>query len=486
MTATARTEALAASQDRADRRLGPALVVLGLVLSLTVLFYDFVLPQAPVRLARASAGLIAESAWWSQVAALPFPQLTGTRLATALLGVSFVAFLAYGLAVVVAWGRPARPGALLAVVVPAVVFTVLGALAMPTQSSDIIDYLLSGRVASEHEASPYVAPPASFPEDPLLPYASGDYTQDAEQKPAVWIAIAVSVSVVAGDDPATAVLVFRAFLATVSLMNLALIWSVLRRWRPQHVLAGLVTYGWSPVVTLHAQAKFDVVMALFTLAAALALVAGHRYVMAAVLWCSVLTKVLTLPLVAVSLLGELRAGAWRRVVGSAVVVAALTIALYAPFERGPWLVVEHLLLADRGGAQLPLPVSIGFAMVVAAAVLWSGLTSRGDSERVLQGWALVALTLVLLVPPDWSWYLITPIALVSLSGERWKTLALVLLSGVVFVLDTWTRSRSESHPLPAPEQLSTPLVFLALVGLGAIAVGAVAGAGLLQRQRGPS
>lgn len=481
MTSSALTHSGEASARPGERRLTLVLGALAVLLLATVLFYDFVLPQSPVRLARASAGLIGESAWWSWVAGLPWPQLTGAWLATALLGVGSVAFLVYGTAVVATWGRPARAGTLLAVVVPAALFCVLGALAMPTQSSDVVDYLLSGRVASEHGSSPYTTSPETFPDDPLLPFASGDYTADAEQKPPIWIGIAVGVSAVAGDQPATAVLVFRSFFALVSMLNLALIWLVLRRWRPNHVLAGLVTYGWSPVVTMHAQAKFDVVMALFALAAALALVLGHRYAMAGALWCSVLVKVLTLPLAAVPVLADLKARAWGRVALSGVVVAVVTLLLYAPVEGGVGLVVEHLLLADRSGAQLPAAASLLFALVVCAAVLWAGLAGRGDTEGVLQGWALVSLTLVLLVPPDWSWYLITPAAVVALSGDRWRTLVLYLLSGLLFAFDTWTRSRSARYPLPEPEQVSRSVFFVALVLVGAVSLAAAA---FLRRRRG--
>ncbi|MGA8211053.1 MAG: hypothetical protein WB798_12970, partial [Nocardioidaceae bacterium] len=382
---------------------------------------------------------------------------------------------AYGLALLAAWRRPATRAALAAVVVPAVLFSALGASALPTQSGDIVDYLLSGRIAAVHGASPYQVAPEAFPDDPLLPFASGDYTADAEQKPPIWIGAAVGVSAVAGDQPATAVHVFRLVLAGFSMANLLLLWVVLRRRRPEHLLAGLLLYGWNPVVTTHGQAKLDVVMATFALLGAWALLSGRRQGAVAALWCSVMVKLLTLPLLAVLVLGELRARRWRSVATSAVVVVGLTLLLYAPFDGGARHVVEHLLLTERGGQQLPAAVSLLFVATACVVVVWAGLSSRGDPERVLQGWALAALAVVLLIPPGWSWYLITPVAVVALSGERWRTLGLFGLSGLVFALDTWTRSKSDQFPLPEPAAVSRSVLYAAVVvaAVLALAVGAL-------------
>ena len=174
--------------------------MLAVVLLLTVLFTAVVLPLTPSRLALRSAGLIDDLAVWSWLADLPWWFPNGTALAAALLGVAACAFVTYGLAVVACWDRAATARTLLAVLLPALAFLTVSAFALPTQSSDMVDYLLSGRVAAEHGASPYDVAPDAFPDDPLLPYASGTYTDDAEAKPPVWIAFAVAVAAVAGDD----------------------------------------------------------------------------------------------------------------------------------------------------------------------------------------------------------------------------------------------------------------------------------------------
>ena len=400
----------------ADQRLPWLLCLLCLVLLPTVLFTAVVLPLTPDRLARESARLIDGLGVWRWSADLPWPVPEGTWLAVALAAVSCWAFLAYGLAVVACWNRPADRRSLLAVLLPAVLLLTVAALALPTQSSDMVDYLLSGRVATEHGASPYEVAPRSFPDDPLLPFASGDYTDDAEAKPALWISAAVAIAAVAGDDPAVAVLVLRLVFLAVSLVNLGLVAAILRRWRPQHLLAGLVLYGWSPVVALHGQAKFDSLMATFALLAALLLVSGRRSLVLPVLWMSVLVKVLTLPLLAAYVLSEVLARHWRRLAVGTALVVAVTVVAYAPFGGNVGLLVEHLGLAERGGSSLPGAVGLVVPLVVVGLVAWVAYTSSGDTERLLQGWALISLGIVLLTPIGWSWYLLTPLAVVSLSG----------------------------------------------------------------------
>ena len=457
-----------------DQRLPWLLCLLGLVLLPTVLVTAVVLPLTPDRLARESAGLIDELGVWSWWADLPWPVPEGTSLAVALAAVSCCAFLAYGLAVVACWNRPAGRRSLLAVLLPAVVLLTVAAFALPTQSSDMVDYLLSGRVATEHGASPYEVAPRSFPDDPLLPFASGDYTDDAEAKPALWITAAVAIAAVAGDDPAVAVLVLRLVFLAVNLLNLGLIAATLRRRRPQHLLAGLVLYGWSPVVALHGQAKFDSLMATFALLAALLLVNGRRALVAPVLWMSVLVKVLTLPLLVAYVLSEVLTRHWRRLAVGTALVGAVTVVAYAPFGGSVGLLVEHLGLAERGGSSLPGVVGLVVPVVVVGLVTWVGVTSRGDTEKVVQGWALIALGIVLLTPIGWSWYLLTPLAVVSLSGERWRTAGIVALSAAAFVTDLWTRSSGPLNGLPDPDITRSALYVSVLAAMAALAAVVVA------------
>ena len=453
-----------------EDRLPVLLWALGAVLLLTVVCTAVVLPLTRSRTALASAGLIDELPVWSWLAGLPWPVPEGAALAGTLLAVAGCASTAHALAVVACWDRPSSRRTLVAVLVPAVAFLTVSAFALPTQSSDMVDYLLSGRVAAEHGASPYEVAPDTYPDDPLLPYASGTYTADAEQKPPIWIAGAVALAAVAGDDPATAVLVVRLAFLAVTLVNTALVAAVLHRWRPRHLLAGLVLYAWSPVVALHGQAKFDTLMATFVLLAALLLVTGRRWAVLPLLWASVLVKVLTLPLLGAYVLAGAAARRWRRLLVGGALVAVLTLLAYAPFGGRVALLVEHVGFVERGGSSLPGMAGLVVAGVVAGVVAWVGLRSGDDPERMLQGWALVALGVVLLTPIGWAWYLITPLAVVSLSGERWRTVAVIGLSGLAYATDLWTRSSGPLSTLPELSVSRAAAYSLALLAMGLVAV----------------
>jgi hypothetical protein len=188
------------------------------------------------------------------------------------------------------------------------------------------------------------------------------------------------------------------------------------------------------------------------------------------LWLSVLVKVLTLPLLAAYVLGEISARQWRRLVVGTAFVVAVTVVVYAPFTGGAGLLVEHLGLVERGGSSLPGVGGLVVAGGVAGLVAWVGFTSRGDPEKMLQGWALISLGVVLLTPIHWAWYVITLLAVVSLSGERWRTVGIVGMSAPTFMADLWTRSSGPLSGLPDPGISRSVAYLVALVGMAVLIV----------------
>ena len=171
------------------------------------------------------------------------------------------------------WDRQGTGRLLAGVLIPAGVALGVSTATLPTQSSDVVDDLLSGRVAVVHATDTYDVPPDAFPDDPLLRYASGQYTADPEAKPPIRMAGAMAAAAItSGRSPADAVLLSRFLFLGLTVINAGLLAAILRRWRPQHLLAGLVMYTWSPIVLLHGQAKFDTLVATFALLAGLSLV----------------------------------------------------------------------------------------------------------------------------------------------------------------------------------------------------------------------
>ncbi|MBA2579021.1 MAG: hypothetical protein H0V05_20670 [Euzebyaceae bacterium] len=458
-----------------DARLPAVVWVLAGVQLVATLFYSFVQPQTPVRLVRGSAALIEQSAFWSAVTRLPWPvPRGGLSLALALLVMGVVAFAGYGAAVAVCWNRPATRRALLAVALSGMAFMTLSALALPTQSSDIYDYILKGRMATVYGVNPYQVAPDEFPDDPLYPYASGQFTVHPEKKPPTWIYVTIAWSALAGDDPVTNLLVYRFGFLALNLLNVALIIAFLRRWRPEALLAGVALYAWNPIVILHGQAKTDTLMTSFVLLAAVLLFAGRRHGSAAALGLSMFVKLLTLPLLAVTFFGELGARRWRSVVLSGLAVALAVTVIYIPVASGPGLILQHLGELRRGGSDLPRAFSLPVMLGAAGLVAWAGVASRGKPERVLGAWALVAVCFAVFFNPlAFSWYLLVPLALVSLTAEWRLTVVTGVLSFLAFLANSWDTSTSPRFPLPKPDGLNRPVAFLAVIALTAAAAGAV-------------
>ncbi len=450
---------------RSDR-LPTLLLMLAVMVLPTVVFTAVVLPMTPGRLALPSAHLIDRVVLWSWLMSLPWPVPTGWALAISLAVVTFVAFGAYAAAVTLCWDRAADRKSLAAVLVPTVVFLAISAAALPTQSSDMIDYLLSGRVSSEHGASPYTIPPDAFPDDPLLPYASGTYTVDGELKPPVWIGTAVGMARIAGDEPGRAVLTVRLVFLAVNLVNLCLIAAVLGR-QAGKLLSGLALYGWSPILALHGQAKFDPLMATFALLAALLLVTARNRWVGPALWMSVMVKVLTLPLLVAFLLSEAIARRWRRLADGVAIIMALTVIGYIPFGGRPSMVVDHIGLVEQGGSSMPFGLGLVIAAAISVTVVWAGFTARESADRQIRGWALIAIGVMVLTPVSFSWYLIAPLAIVSVAGQRWPTVVAVIVSAAKFFVDVWVRSSKPLNGLP-DAGLTRHVVFLTVLGVAAL------------------
>jgi hypothetical protein len=441
-----------------------------LVLAFT--FYGYIHPQTPARMVKNAAALIPQSTFWSLVTTLPFPVPRSAGVLTlTLVGINVLAFAAYAAAVAICWNRLSSRRTLLAVALPAAGFFALSALALPTQSTDIHDYILTGRVAAVHGSNPVLVAPDAFPDDPLYPYAQGRYTDEPQKKGPAWVAVTTTWAALAGDNPVTVVLAYRLGFLAFNLANLVLLVVSLRRWRPEHVLAGTVLYGWNPIVVVYGQQKTDTIMVCLLLVAVMLWFSGRHRMSVVALSASVFVKLLTLPLLAAYFVRELAAHRWRQAISSALLVGLVVIALYAPFTRDVGLLIEHVSQIRRagtgpGGSSLPQLAILVLTLVGAVLVVRAGVVGQRGDEHSLRAWALVALFFaVFFYPSQWSWYLMTPIALVALAGERWLTLMTIALSFVSFSFNVWAQSSHRDFPLPDIEFLPRPMLFLAVLAL---------------------
>jgi len=459
---------------RSETRLRLALGVCALVLLAAFAFYAFVVPQTPGRLARPSAALVEELSLWSSIASSSLPVPRGRQsVAAALIVGAAAAFVAYAAALALTWRRPLRRSTLVAVAVASLAFFVVAALALPTVNTDIYDYISFGRVRAVHGANPYDVPPSQFPDDPIYPYTSPQYTDDPDNKLPAWMLLNVGLAKLVGGDPVTSVLAYRFAFLTLNGLNVLLVALILGRIKPEYALAGVVAYGWNPIVAVHGQSKTDTVMVLFLLLAAFALVAERRRLAAVALALSVCVKLITFPLAAVHWLRELTQRRWRELAVGTALFVLVVAAVYAPFG-GPELLAEHVGLRRRGGSVagegsgvIQQVLDVGLVLLV----LGAGVVRATTIDVLFRRWFVVTLLVALFFGQlAASWYLMTLIAVASLAARWWASAIVVVLTGASFFLNSWRSTASGDFQLP--ELMPGPARFVYLILLGVAGIGA--------------
>jgi hypothetical protein len=431
-------------------RLQATVAGLCLVLLVTQLFYAFVLPQTPSRMAKRSAELVGELGLWSWTTSLPLPVPHAKGLiAGVVILLAVVAFAAYGLIVWLLWGRTDRRAGLVVVSFVGASFLV-SALALPNLNSDVYDYILFGRVVAEHDSNPADTFPEDFPDDPVYAYSSHQYTGERDNKLPAWTVVSVGLAHLGGDDPVSNLLLFRFTLLAINLGSVALVWTVLRRLHPAAALAGVALYGLNPIVSVQGQSKTDTLMAFLLLAAVALLVARHRRSAVVALGLSMFVKLITVPLALVFWVRELRLRRWPQLVGDGLTVGIIALALYAPFsEHGLDLLFDHMGLLGSGGSSAPEVLRPVIVAAFGLFILAVGLRQDGSHEQLLRGWALTALVFGLFLSrPGLAWYLVVAIAAVAVAAEWRMAVAVVVMSFSSFLVSTWSMTDSASHPLP--------------------------------------
>jgi hypothetical protein len=428
-------------------------------------------------MAEVSATLIPRLPLWSVVVALPLPiPQQGQQVALAILLVSSIRFGVYALAVYLCWSRESRPLTLGILVGAALLCFLTTACALPNLDRDIYNYIVSGRVGAVHASNPYVATPDQFPADPIYPYASPRYTAiPGDNKLPAWMLVNVLLARLGGDDVVTNLLLYRCVFLLFNLANVALIVHILRTLGSHKELAGVALYAWNPIIVAYGQSKVDALMVFVLLLAILALTRARRNLAIVVLTISVFVKLITLPLLAVYVLRELRARQWPELTLSALLAAAAAICVYAPFWNGPDLLGMHIgLLAGAstvGPPAFSLLVKAGFTLTV----LWIGLGSDSSLFGLIRGWALVALLFsVFLTKLGFAWYLMTLIVLVSLAVEWRLALATTALSLASFVMNSWDSASNNVFPLPDLFRLPRVLIYLVFIGVVGLLIAALA------------
>lgn len=441
---------------------------LGALVLVATIYFSFIWPQTPGRMGRASVALVPRSSFWANVASLPvsIPD-TPPLVAIWLLVFTAVAFAAYGAALYVGTMRGSSRRVLLIVVGIGLLCSFANVWSLPNLNTDIFNYIVDGRVAAVYGENPYAVAADEFPDDPIYPYASHRFTDAGGDKLPLWMALNVFLARIAGNSPVTNVLTYRLALFLFNAANLALVVLTVRKLDARLVHVGAVAYAWNPVIILFAQSKTDTVMAFFVLLAAWALIVRRRWFLALIfLALSVLVKLITLPLIAVTMLRSVRLERWREV-ASGVLSAAVLLglgALLLLFSE-PGLLPKYLFwlqaMGPSGSSGLSRFLLFGFTLLLIAV----GLVQDGNERRLLMGWAVVLLYLVYLIADfTRAWYLITVVAIVAIAVNRHMIVLLWLTSLISFLFNFWNGTFTSEFPSPDIVDIQRSLLLAVFAG----------------------
>ncbi len=353
-------------------------------------------------------------------------------------------------------------------------------------SSDILSYIIYGRIGAIHHANALVATPQQFAGDPF--FAQVAWPDVRSVYGPLWLVISNVLTWFAqglGGSPAIYVMLYKLLAVGCHLGNIALIWGILTILAPERRLLGTLIYAWNPLALLEfaGSGHNDALMLLFVLLG-FWLLLRQREVPALLAWgASIAVKyvfIILLPLWLWHVALQLRAAPpessvhlWRRRVVAmawrAGVALSVIAALLIPFWAGPQTLFS--LIASPSAQQLdnsPMdmiswPISwlagslriadahtvtvgvLKIAGVLGFVAVWLWQLLRRAPRDVLAAWGWVLFGYLLLVSGwFWPWYVTWPLIVVALRPLDRLTIAILLLSGGVLTIYSFLPLMSSS------------------------------------------
>ena len=338
----------------------------------------------------------------------------------------------------------------------------------PLYATDVFYYAISGQISGGFHANPYLQPPASFPNSPLLPF---NYWIDITTPYGpVWTLIAAAMAFLASADPFWTTILFKTLGALAVLVGAFFIYTVLKNTRPKTAAKGTLLFLWNPVVLLEGigNAHNDILITALVLVAAWMLMSRKRVLGFIALLLATWVKYLTAPLAAFDLLVRLRSRRWKEFAILLVLGAVLTLMLWLPFWTG-FGTLSSLVAESTRGLSGPIPFTLALlsrflpflqpalpalalTITVAAlfaAVFWGikhiwGMWRAGPAYSPLAevtAWGTIAALIPLLLPRAHPWFLLPALGLLAVVWPQVprRTLVVYVLAGLWFLIraGTW-------------------------------------------------
>jgi len=345
-------------------------------------------------------------------------------------------------------------------------------------SRDMVSSWLAARMVVNYHVNPYLVAATAYPQDVatlLLSHLPPDVTSLSRSPVGtsgpVGIDISILISLFGQGQLANTLLGFRIVGLVLHLANALLIWSILRRGKPEMSLVGLVLYAWNPLFLLLgvAQMHQELVIVFFVLLAVYFLqrdasVLSWFFLLLAVLVNAIC--LLLLPIFLLMIVKKMRFAMLREQVLLWLILLVLLpivfVLAYLPYWNGwGWngLVTNLALvffplhpLNSFDAFLLDLPLSKTISTLL-NPVYWSGallgciglfllflfwLADTVEWFLLYVGWLL--LFFFILHPLYWPWFLLLPLAVVLCSAHgRTLLLGIFLTIGAFFSYYCWSR-----------------------------------------------
>jgi alpha-1,6-mannosyltransferase len=336
-----------------------------------------------------------------------------------------------------------------------VVFNVLLILAPPRLSIDLLSYVSHGYISSVLEGNALVQPSSIVAETPLGPELARlgwRPVHPASPYGPFWTRVeAATLDVTSRVPPAMTLL--KVLVTAASLASASLIWRILGFVRPERQVLGTLAYLWNPVIVIEiaGEGHNDSVMVFFVLLALLLAIEGRGAGSLVAMCLGVLTKYLPLfllPLQIVFLWRRRRSTRWfaKEAIIGLVVSAVVTVILFVGMWAGidTWNGVRASAHVGSTGStptmiarvlsefwSSPRLETITGFLLLALFVGYVGKVqaSVASATSLLRACAAVSVTYVLLASPAyWPWYVVMPVALLTLVPNASAVLLLVSMS----------------------------------------------------------
>ena len=430
--------------------------------------------QTPGRMERVSTLLIEDFSLWRFVTSFPFPLPQSAYQVAFVLGIlSILSFVVYALATYICWNCQNRYSALFAVVLFGITFFVISVISLPNINTDIYNYIMRGRVAAVYNENPYYVAADEFPDDPVYPFASPRYTKSPGGKFPTWMYINILLAKIAGDDVVNNLLLYRFTFLLFNLASLALIALILYRYSPQYIAAGALFFSWNPIVVLFGQSKTDTVMAFFLLLGVWLFMNRRKWLAIISLGLSIWVKLITIPLVGIYLLRDIKLRRWRQLITELTLLFFVTLIIYIPFMEDPGLIFGQLGVMERAGSEAPSLIRLILLAGFVALFLSVSVIQDGSMQRLLIAWAIMLLCFSLFVTKiAFAHYLITLVAVVALTSDWRLAVLTIVICFSSFSINIWnlmfTPNFAAPHVFELPRivlHIMLPVVALMLLGV---------------------